>query len=305
MAQKRMFSKTITNSDSFLDMPKSSQALYFHLNMSADDEGFIDSPKMIMRMIGAAEDDMKLLIIKNFIIEFDKGLVVVKDWRIHNTIRKDRIKPTIHTEEFKRLNIAENGSYTTDLYTGFQNVNQVSTNCPPSIDKISLDKTRLDKVSVVESSTENDNQPNNIIDISKVFDYFTENGFGSAYGNTVGEDIVGWVEDFKKIGSTESEACEVIIKALETSIFNNVRKWVYAKGVLRDWESKHLNNIEKIEAAENQRALQQTDSRKTYQKQPLRKETIPEWAGKEVKETPMSPEEQAEWDERLRNRGTE
>lgn len=305
MAQKRMFSKTITNSDSFLDMPKSSQALYFHLNMSADDEGFIDSPKMIMRMIGAAEDDMKLLIIKNFIIEFDKGLVVVKDWRIHNTIRKDRIKPTIHTEEFKRLNIAENGSYTTDLYTGFQNVNQVSTKCPPSIDKISLDKYRLDKVSVVESSTENDNQPNNIIDISRVFDYFTENGFGSAYGNTVGEDIVGWVEDFKKIGSTESEACEVIIKALETSIFNNVRKWVYAKGVLRDWESKHLNNVEKIEAAENQRALQQTDNRKTYQKQSPRKETMPEWAEKEVKETPMSAEEQAEWEERLRNRGTE
>ncbi|TFI70108.1 hypothetical protein [Carnobacterium divergens] len=111
MAQRRMFSKTIVSSDLFLDMPKSTQALYFHLNMNADDDGFIGSSKMIMRMIGASDDDMRLLLAKKFVFEFDSGVVVVKDWRIHNQIRKDRHKQTIYTDEFQQLQAVENNSY--------------------------------------------------------------------------------------------------------------------------------------------------------------------------------------------------
>lgn len=102
MAQRRMFSKKITDTDKFLEMPLSSQALYFHLNMGADDDGFIDRPKTIQKTIGASDDDMKLLIAKQFIIPFESGIVVIKDWRIHNYIRKDTYQPTIYQEE-KRL----------------------------------------------------------------------------------------------------------------------------------------------------------------------------------------------------------
>jgi len=87
MAKKRMFSIEIVDSDAFLEMPTSSQLLYFHLNMRADDDGFINNPKKIMKFIGSADDDIKLLIAKKFIIPFESGVVVIKHWRIHNYIR--------------------------------------------------------------------------------------------------------------------------------------------------------------------------------------------------------------------------
>ena len=90
MANKRMFNVSVLDSDAFLDMPLSAQALYFHLNLRADDDGFIGNPKRIQRLVGASEDDLKLLIAKGFLIVFENGVVVVKHWRMHNTIRKDR-----------------------------------------------------------------------------------------------------------------------------------------------------------------------------------------------------------------------
>ena len=112
MAERRMFAKTIIDSDAFLDMPLSTQALYFHLSMRADDEGFVNNPKKISRMIGADDDSLKLLILKKFIIPFDSGVVVIKHWRMHNYIQKDRYKPTAYQEERKKLTIKENGAYT-------------------------------------------------------------------------------------------------------------------------------------------------------------------------------------------------
>lgn len=112
MAERRMFAKTIIDSDSFLDMPLSTQALYFHLSMRADDEGFINNPKKIGRMIGASDDDLKVLIAKKFIIPFESGIVVIKHWRIHNYIQKDRFKGTVYKEERQLIESKENGSYT-------------------------------------------------------------------------------------------------------------------------------------------------------------------------------------------------
>lgn len=94
MAERRMFAKTIIDSDAFLDMPASSQMLYFHLAMRADDDGFVNNPKKIQRMIGAADDDLKLLLVKNFILAFDTGIIVIRHWKIHNYIRNDRYTPT-------------------------------------------------------------------------------------------------------------------------------------------------------------------------------------------------------------------
>ena len=94
-----MFAKTIIDSDAFLDMPQSTQLLYFHLSMRADDDGFINNPKKIQRMIGCSEDDLKILITKKFIITFESGVIVIKHWKIHNYIRNDRYKETTYKEE--------------------------------------------------------------------------------------------------------------------------------------------------------------------------------------------------------------
>jgi hypothetical protein len=123
MAERRMFAKTIIDSDAFLDMPMSTQALYFHLSMRADDDGFINNPKKIQRMIGATEDDLKLLIAKNFIIVFESGVIVIKHWKIHNYIQKDRYKPTVYQEEKEQLELKDNGIYT----LGIPNVYNLDT----------------------------------------------------------------------------------------------------------------------------------------------------------------------------------
>ena len=110
-----MFAKTIIDSDAFLDMPLSSQALYFHLSMRADDDGFINNPKKTQRMIGASDDDLKLLAVKRFILPFDSGVVVIKHWKIHNYIQKDRYKPTIYQEEKAQIAVKGNKAYTDNL----------------------------------------------------------------------------------------------------------------------------------------------------------------------------------------------
>lgn len=127
MAERRMFAKTIIDSDSFLDMPLSAQALYFHLSMRADDDGFINNPKKIQRMVGCADDDMRLLVAKAFIIPFESGVVVIKHWRINNYIRNDRYKPTNYTEEMAQLQVKENGAYTEKLPLGIPNGYQMDT----------------------------------------------------------------------------------------------------------------------------------------------------------------------------------
>ena len=99
MAERRMFAKTIIDSDAFLDMSLSAQALYFHLSMRADDDGFINNPKKIQRMTGGNDDDLKLLIAKSFIIPFESGIVVIKHWKLHNYLRADRYKETVYQEE--------------------------------------------------------------------------------------------------------------------------------------------------------------------------------------------------------------
>lgn len=101
----------IVDTDAFLDMPLSTQCLYFHLNMRADDDGFIGNPKRIEKIIGANDDDLKLLIAKRFVILFDDGVIVIKHWRMHNTLSRDRYIETSYTDEKKKLLLKDNGSY--------------------------------------------------------------------------------------------------------------------------------------------------------------------------------------------------
>lgn len=111
MAQKRMFTMKIVDSDAFLDMPLSAQCLYFHLNMRADDDGFIGNPKRIMRTIGCHEDDFRILMMKRFILTFEDGVIVIKHWRMHNCISQNRYHETQYMDEKRRLLLKENKSY--------------------------------------------------------------------------------------------------------------------------------------------------------------------------------------------------
>ena len=186
MAERRMFAKTIIDSDAFLEMPQSSQNLYFHLAMRADDDGFVNNPKKIVRMVNGSEDDFKLLIAKHFIIPFEVGVVVIRHWRIHNYIQKDRYSETLYKQEKESLLLVD-GMYTKCI----QDVDKLDT-------QVRLGKDRLGKVSLVEvacdskeSSTrakkfiiptileiqEYCNEANIGIDTIKFFNYYESNGW--------------------------------------------------------------------------------------------------------------------------------
>lgn len=112
MAERRMFSKTIITSDSFIDMPLTAQALYFHLALQADDDGFVSNSKGVQRITGCNEEDMKCLVLNSFIIPFDSGVLVIRHWHLHNSIQKDRYKPTTHLTEKAMLGLENNKAYT-------------------------------------------------------------------------------------------------------------------------------------------------------------------------------------------------
>lgn len=150
MAQRRMFAKKITESDAFLDMPMSSQCLYFHLAMNADDEGFVNNPKKLQRMIGATDDDVKVLLAKRFIISFDSGVIVIKHWRMHNYIQSDRFRKTDYVEERSQLIVKDNNSY--KLISDDVEISTMYPKCIHNVSKMytqySIDKDSIDKVSI-------------------------------------------------------------------------------------------------------------------------------------------------------------
>lgn len=132
MAEKRMFSLNILDTDWFLDLPLSTQMLYVHLSMRADDDGFVDSPKSIIRKIGASVEDYKTLLEKRFVLDFPNGVCVIKHWRVHNTIQKDRYKETRFKEEKETLVLREDKIYT-EMQRCIQDGNSLDTKCIPSI----------------------------------------------------------------------------------------------------------------------------------------------------------------------------
>ena len=153
MAERRMIAKTIIDSDAFLDMPTSTRLLYYDLNMRADDDGFVNNPTRIQRMIGAQDDDLRLLIAKSFVLTFESGVIVIKHWRINNYLRKDRYTETIYQEEKARLTVKPNGRYSLrnaaesddDLPLGIPVVDQLDT-------QYRIDKNREEKIRIENDS---------------------------------------------------------------------------------------------------------------------------------------------------------
>lgn len=188
MAERRMFTKKITNSDAFIDMPLSTQALYFHLNMEADDDGFNSSPKKIQRMIGASDDDLKLLFAKNFVIPFDSGVVVIKHWKLHNYIQSDRYKETVYLEEKSLLETKENKAYTLMDTKCIQDGYNTDTQVRLGKDSIEIDKDNIYNVPqsdtrkrfippTLEEVIDYCNERQNNVDPEQFIDYYTTNGW--------------------------------------------------------------------------------------------------------------------------------
>lgn len=152
MAERRMFAKSVVDSDAFLDMPLTTQALYFHLSMRADDEGFIGNPKKIVGMLGAAKSDFRMLIKRDFIIQFDSGVVAIKHWKTHNYISPSKLKPTAYSNE-KQLLLGRSQS-APEVGKKSDESRQLSDDksAQVSIEKDSIDKESSDKFNSGETS---------------------------------------------------------------------------------------------------------------------------------------------------------
>lgn len=184
MANKRMFSMTIIDSDAFLEMPLSTQALYFHLCMRADDDGFVNNAKRIQRMVNCSEDDLKVLIAKRFIIPFESGVVVIKHWKIHNYIQSDRYHPTTYTEEKALLGLKDNKAYTLDTECTQPCIQDVSNPYSQnSIEESSKEKNRVVKhirnqiPPTLEMVTEYVQTNNYNVDPEAFMDYYNSKGW--------------------------------------------------------------------------------------------------------------------------------
>lgn len=203
MAQRRMFSQRIVGSDPFLDMPTSSRELYFHLGIYADDDGFI-SPKKVIRMVGSSEDDLKILITKNFVIPFESGVVVITNWKENNYIQKDRYQETVYQKEYQEL-------------TCIQNVYKLDTQVRLGKDRIELDNT----------SPLIAGQKKNMKNTWK----YNENKHGTDYEDVVDADS----GTLRKEGSGNSKMKELIDWATKRrgSPFINLTKQYKALGVCK------------------------------------------------------------------------
>lgn len=203
VAERRMFAKTIIDSDVFLDMPLSTQALYFHLSMRADDDGFINNPKKIQRIIGSSDDDLKLLIAKNFIIPFESGIVVIKHWKIHNYIRNDRYKETVYQEEKALLDTKGNKVYT----LGIPNDNQMDTQ-----NRIGKDRIGKDRIDIRTHAREDEIQPLPF-DVEKVWKDTYKVYPKQSYSHSA---KIAWLDLFKGIATdNQLDVAKMIVYAIQ------------------------------------------------------------------------------------------
>ena len=179
MARRRMFSLDIVDSDLFLDMSKTAQLLYFNLGMRADDDGFIQNPKRLLRMLGTDEDDLKLLIAKGFVIHFETGVIVMTHWRQNNYIQKDRYKETLHKAEKQLLNVDENGTYSLKQFECIQDVYNPVYNLDTQVrlGKDRLGKDRLGKGSVVTDEVPDGNNNLYIPKLDDIKTYINDNNY--------------------------------------------------------------------------------------------------------------------------------
>lgn len=223
MASKRMIAKSIVDSDNFLEMPTTAQLLYFHLLVRGDDEGFIDNPRSIMRNVRCTEDDMRILIAKQYIIPFESGIVVIKHWKIHNYIRKDRLKATEYVDEKAMLSIGSNDVYeVTDICQS--NVSQLTDKCQHR-----LVENRLDK----SSSREEEKMTTTAIN-QEVLSLYQDN-----------IHPITPIEVEKLADDIEQYGVKWCLEAIKRAVMRNKRTLGYIEGILHGWATNGYDNGEK------------------------------------------------------------
>lgn len=227
MAQRRMFSRKITETDHFLEMPLSSQALYFHLNMGADDEGFIDKAKTIQRTIGASDDDMKLLIAKGFLIPFESGVVVIRHWRIHNYIQADRFQATIYQDEKEQLDFDKSKiASIKPLDQCIQNVSKMDTQVRLGEDR--LDKDRLDKVNNLYSGEDEKKSLSRIIKSTSV---------------KINDRQIQQIQEYIGLDNMTVDMIDYAIQLTEDA---GAESFNYLNKILKSWKDKKLTTLEQV-----------------------------------------------------------
>lgn len=282
MAQRRMFSKRITDTDKFLDMSLSTQALYFHLNMAADDDGFIDRPKTIQRTIGASDDDFKILVAKQFIVPFDSGVVVIKDWYIHNFIRKDTYQPTLYQEEKRMIeehmpkqnyNKKNRNKYVDGTLTERQ---QLVDSGKDRIGKDRIGKDKLDKDSVEKNG-----------DSSSASNELSLRYFYEKYEEVVGRFLNPFeIEDIEILHKQDNFTIPVMIEALrEMAVTTPSPNIKYMTSILKRYKREGLLTVDLINNSKQQREKQSQNI----------SSNIPEWSNPNYVEN-TTPEEQAKLD---------
>ena len=260
MAERRMFAKSVIDSDLFLDMPPTTQMLYFHLAMRADDDGFINNPRRIQRMIGASDDDMRILIAKQFILTFENGVIVIRHWKLHNYIRKDMYHPTEYQAERKMLSLKNNKSpYELNADAGSQDssrtcngyVTDSSRTCNETVSigkdrkgKDRIGKVRLDAAANTPSSGECQEKVQDLYDGDRgeVVTAFCDNLQPFA-GNLVLEQLNDVYDRYGK---------QWCLAAIKEAAVNGGRSIQYVIKVLERWEREGFKSSRKKHRQANQ-----------------------------------------------------
>lgn len=258
VANRRMFSRDVVMTDDFLDLPPTTKALYFFLNLEADDDGFVGNPKTIMRLVGTTKEDMKLLIEGNYVLLFNSGVVVITDWTEHNSIRKDRKKPTRFAEEMQQIALVEGNKY--QWLSDVQPTdNQLTTKCQTNgcigEDRVGEDRIGEDRIGedrrgeVREEKQPTPATPFNQ-DFANLYKSF-EQETGKALSPLQMEDLQYMLEDFN---------ADVILEALKEAINQGKANFAYIKAILNRWKQDNLMTVELVR---NSKAIREAKKQKT------------------------------------------
>ena len=234
MANKRMFSVDVTETDSFLDMPLTAQALYFHLGMRGDDDGFVSNPRSVMRVAGCNEADLKTLEESGYIITFRSGVIVISDWKVNNNLRNDRYKPTTFQDERSKLSETANKRYI--LRTG----NQVDTNGIPLCNQVTPQPNVTQRNLAQRSSSDNGATaaaPRTDPSLSEIVQHFER---------VIGIFPRSALDKLQRY--RDSIPAEVICKAFDEAAESGHRSWKYANGVLKSWQADGVRTLGDVEA---------------------------------------------------------
>lgn len=235
MAQRRMFSRKITDTDKFIEMPATTQNLYFHLNMNADDEGFVDRVSIIQRMIGASGDDLKLLIAKGFIIPFESGVVVIRHWRIHNYIQADRFQATIYQNEKSQIEYDDTKTANIKpLEQCVQDVYKLDTQVRLGKDSLDKDRLELDKVNNHNNTVPVENKKS----LSKIFKD-SEIKLNERHFQMINEYI-----------ALDHFTVDMIQYAVERTEDAGSTSFNYLNKILKSWKDQGYTTLEEIKEAD-------------------------------------------------------